>query len=556
MGRSLAPVSRVAPGQRYDKSAHNPFEALGFSYLVEPRPDGVLHREVIRGPDGSVASETVTEVHFAIGSGSHAYSYLVDRGGYLFQSPITWYTQKGFWGLSPGFEDRHDRFARPITAECLFCHTNQVHHVEHTANRYHEPIFASHAIGCERCHGPGQLHVARREHGELIDGIDDSIVNPKHLASHLRDSVCEQCHLEAEVRVVRRGRDVFDYRPGLPLHLFWSIFVRRPDLADIDTVVSHVEQMHESACYQKSSGKMSCISCHDPHEQPILADRPAYYRSRCLECHADSSCTLPLAQRQEKQDACATCHMPASTSSDVAHVAVTDHRVPRHSRSERSPHGPARSAPDEWPLVHYHRHLVEPDDPEVARDLGIALADVVRKSRGQAPVANLAVPLLDAAVARAPDDVEAAEARAYALSAAGHRASALEACEALLTHVPKREVALADAATLAQELGQADKALAWWRRAVEVNPWMPRYRFHLAQALAASGDWLAAVKECEALLAFDPANAETRLLLVAYHLEKGDRERARAEFDRALALKPDDPQRLRRWFEAKMRGGR
>jgi tetratricopeptide (TPR) repeat protein len=552
MGRSLAPVARVASSQKYDRTAHNPFEALAFEYRVEPQGDRVVHKEIIRTPDGQAACETAAEVRFVIGSGSHAHSYLIGRDGYLFQSPITWYAQKQSWGLSPGFEQRHERFARAVLPECLFCHCNRADPVEHTLNRYREPIFHGHAIGCERCHGPGELHVKRREAAEPVEGIDETIVNPKHLSPELRDAVCEQCHLEAESRVLRRGRGLYDYRPGLPLELFWAVFVRRPESANDDTVASHIEQMHESRCYQKTGNRMSCLSCHDPHEQRPPAERAAYYRGRCLECHAEKPCSLPAEQRRARDDACAACHMPAAASTDVPHVAVTNHRVPRRGQPHAPHPAPLRLPPGEAPIVPYHRGPAGTDDKGGARDLGVALADVMRRHQGTGSLARLALPLLEQAVEEAPDDLAALEAHALARRHNGQLAEALESYEALLAKAPDREVALTEAAEVAEEVGRVQDAAGYWKRAVAVNPWMPRYRFHLARLLAAGKDWPAAREQCDAVLRFDPANVETRLLLVAYHIDAGDRRRAKEEFDRVLALKPEDPERLRRWFAAKM----
>ena len=52
--------------------------------------------------------------------------------------------------------------------KCLFCHCNAVEPVADTLNRYRPPLFRGHAIGCERCHGPGELHVG--------DGSGETIV--------------------------------------------------------------------------------------------------------------------------------------------------------------------------------------------------------------------------------------------------------------------------------------------------------------------------------------------------------------------------------------------
>src|SRR5262249_7721283 len=142
--------------------------------------------------------------------------------------------------------------------------------------------------------------------------------------------VCEQCHLQGESRILRRGREQFDYRPGLPLHLFVSVFVRSLNFVDRPSVGGHSEQMQLSRCYVKSQGKLGCITCHDPHPLPAPNEKGAFYRGRCLSCHKETSCSLSPAARQEKDraDNCVACHLPR-TGSNIAHTAVTDHRIVR-----------------------------------------------------------------------------------------------------------------------------------------------------------------------------------------------------------------------------------
>ena len=51
------------------------------------------------------------------------------------------------------------------------------------------------AIGCERCHGPGELHVKERKAKLPIRGsLDDSIVNLRHLSRERQEDICAQCH--------------------------------------------------------------------------------------------------------------------------------------------------------------------------------------------------------------------------------------------------------------------------------------------------------------------------------------------------------------------------
>ena len=131
-------------------------------------------------------------------------AFLLERGdGYLFESPITWYAGRRKRDLSPGYEKYNVHFERLVKPACLFCHSNRFDHVEGTENRYRQPIFQGQAIGCERCHGPGELHVRRPSKSSRSP---PNIVNPARLTPALRDSVCQQCHLQGDIRVVREGR--------------------------------------------------------------------------------------------------------------------------------------------------------------------------------------------------------------------------------------------------------------------------------------------------------------------------------------------------------------
>src|SRR5262245_17601541 len=287
MGRSLVAIADLADKQPYDKAHHNPFTAFDILFRVERQGDRVLHRQTRLDPDGKPIYDFAHEVDMVIGSGARGHSYLTRRDGYVFQTPISWFSQKQIWDLSPGFPP-WARAGRLVQGACLYCHANRVEPVEHTRNRYHEPVFRGHAIGCQRCHGPGELHVRSSR--------KDDIVNPKHLDPPLREAVCQQCHLQGAVRVLRRGRGLNDYRPGMPLEEFLTVYVRGSSGGAEKKAVNHVEQMYQSLCFQRSPAKdkMGCITCHNPHEAVAPARMVVHYRGRCLRCHQDRGCSLPL----------------------------------------------------------------------------------------------------------------------------------------------------------------------------------------------------------------------------------------------------------------------
>ncbi|HKI16384.1 MAG TPA: multiheme c-type cytochrome, partial [Isosphaeraceae bacterium] len=240
MGSSLAPLGSVPPIGGDGTSARPPFEVQGLRYSVENRGGHVIHIESRHDASGRVVARNEAEVQYVLGSGRQAFAFLIERDGYLFESPITWYAGERKWQLSPSYERRNYHFDRPILEDCLFCHTNRVERASSALNRYRPPIFHGYAIGCERCHGPGEIHVGR---SKVIDGKDLSIVNPANLEPSLGDAVCEQCHLIGR-RVSRPDLRTDDYRPGLPFYRFWSALVPAAESGE-NRFASQAEQMHD-----------------------------------------------------------------------------------------------------------------------------------------------------------------------------------------------------------------------------------------------------------------------------------------------------------------------
>jgi tetratricopeptide (TPR) repeat protein len=77
--------------------------------------------------------------------------------------------------------------------------------------------------------------------------------------------------------------------------------------------------------------QLRCISCHDPHVEPTEAEAPAYFKSKCLACHSEASCTAPHVARQATtpSDNCIGCHMPRRSIGVISHSSATNHRIVR-----------------------------------------------------------------------------------------------------------------------------------------------------------------------------------------------------------------------------------
>jgi Cytochrome c554 and c-prime len=542
MGRSLALLSS-ADGRA---DAATSFDADLYHYAVERRGGHEVHRESRLDERGHVLAQIEAEVKYAVGSGTRGTSYLIEHDGRLFQSPITWYTEKNRWDVSPGYGTESPHFDRPIDVGCLFCHTNRVEPIEYTVNRYKEPIFRGHAIGCERCHGPGALH---SQHQELVDGRDLTIVNPRHLEPALRSAVCEQCHLEGDHRVERLDRKMFDYRPGLPLIEFFAVYGRADQRET--KFVGHVEQMKMSRCFRESKGRLGCISCHDPHQTPPPQEKVAYFRQQCLACHEDPACSLPSAVRLAKStdDNCIQCHMQRSETIDIAHAATTDHRI---RRMPPAPATAARPVVHGLPLVLLNGdNLSREELQSLERELAIALAleaplpRAMPQARAMGPVV---LSLLDKSLAKRPDDLASLRMKAQLLALAGRLSEALQVIQAALRIAPMDERAIEQYLAYAVDARDFVAAVEPARRAVSANSWSSVFHERLAFFSLENHDWPSALRESREALRKNPFLRFARMFAIQSLLHQNDLRHAEEEFALLIKLNPAQRESLETWF--------
>jgi len=302
------------------------------AYKVFRRDGELWHREFTSDEQGEISLGEFP-VAWRIGSGHHSRSYLTDVDGYLFESPVTWYSATGSWGLSPGYDFRdHEGFSRAAHEGCIQCHASRV---ESAKNSTHHLNIVEPSIGCESCHGPGSLHVRERTSEVSIVGeFDDTIVHPGKQSRELNEAICARCHLRGAGWSNVRGRSSRDFRPGLLMTDFRVDFAPKDATGEMK-VVGHFEQMHASRCYIESD-TLTCTTCHNPHAAPPADMKVQFYRRKCLSCHEaeDGGCTLPEPERlaESLADNCVTCHMPES-GTDIPHFSFTHHRIAiRHAR--------------------------------------------------------------------------------------------------------------------------------------------------------------------------------------------------------------------------------
>lgn len=495
-------------------------------FRVSMRDGHMEHHECMADAHGDVIYDQAIPMDYIVGSGKRARAYLFQQGQVLFMSPLNWYSQATRWDLAPGYvPDDPRRFDRRVTDECLSCHAGRVAPVGRSLNTYRRPPFYEMAIGCERCHGPGEEHVAIRSSGKSIAAGADPIVNPARLDISRRESVCNQCHLQAAIRLPRPGRSDLDFRPGQNIDEVWTYLdIKRPITADGRThSVNHVQQMRESRCFTQSDGRLGCTSCHDPHKVPTRESQVSFYRNRCLKCHEESSCAETVEHRHLQGDSCIACHMPARQSSNISHVTQTDHRVIRSPavRSNDSPHDEASTLT----LLADDSRRLSPQEQNRALGLG-AWARLAKTGRRPAPELGQ---FLGQVLLELPDD----GLLLIALGTMAHHGNRQNLARDYLERarrIPEaEESAVAELLDIYYESADWEKALECANRLIEINPRDVKAYAIKADAASFLGRTAEGISAAQRAIELNPSLVSIRRWLVKAYRGAGRESDAKAE---------------------------
>jgi predicted Zn-dependent protease len=302
------------------------------------------------------------------------------------------------------------------------------------------------------------------------------IVNPGKLAPDLRDSICAQCHLTGEVRVVRAGHD-HPFQAGERFSDHEVAFVKSGGAAEMK-VTSHFEKLALSACKQASGKKLWCGTCHDAHGARVDV------AARCASCHQKRRC--------DRGEDCVSCHMPKSRVRDVEHTVYTDHSISHRLTAAKGnalvPFGGARASEREWGLAY------------------ASVAGFERRAR----------PLLENAVRQHPEDVAVLVQLAYLYDRSSQEEKAIPLYERALRLDPSQETAAVNLASAWAKRGRADDAMRLWRDALARNAGLEVVRINIAGAQFRAGDRKGARETLVKLLELNPGNTQGRRLLAEW----------------------------------------
>ncbi|MBR9860871.1 hypothetical protein GYB22_09010 [bacterium] len=333
MGMSFDHATKVKSSAEF-KEQHIVYDSfLDYYYSPYWRRDSLFIKE-FRLNDGDTTHQLEVFIDYIVGSGQHTNSHIYRNGNFLFQAPLTYYVQEGKWDLPPGYENgNNSRFNRILNVECLSCHNAMPKMLDES-----QFSFASvgSGIDCERCHGPGELHIKRAKEGTLDSEKVPSIVNPRNLSWERQIDVCQRCHLQG-LNVLKEGKKFTDFRPGMDLsetfEIYLPLFEGNEENFDM---ANHAARFQRSECFIQNRDKekpFTCISCHNPHVS-VKYTQGSVYNAVCADCHTDKGCTELEETRTKVDNNCVTCHMPQQGTEDIPHVSVHDHYIRKPVKSE------------------------------------------------------------------------------------------------------------------------------------------------------------------------------------------------------------------------------
>lgn len=479
------------------------------------------------------------QIHYVMGSGSHARTYLHRTSrNTLQQLPLGWYAEKsGQWGMSPGYDHPdHPGSRRTITYECMFCH-NAYPEIPAANQEYGaDSVFKGalpQGIDCQRCHGPAGRHVALAQSGAAKENVRAAIVNPARLSPEREMDVCGQCHLQTTSTalsnsILRYDRGPFSYHAGEPLSAFRLTFDHASGTEDRFEIASSVYRLRQSACFLKSAGRMRCTTCHHPHKTTT-----ADYNSVCRQCHASVSDTRVASERHKLTADCVSCHMPKRRTDDVVHVVMTDHKIQRKgSGRDLIAEKPERLDTKE------HAEIVAYDPklgPSPEDQLYLAIAQVRELGKTNSGIPRLSKLIGQYRPERADYYVELADA----LVAAKEYAKARPFYDDAARRRPGSPIIQKKLGAVLRETKQFGRAAAVLKRAVNLGSGDASTWHLLGQVYLAQGKTSDAVIAFEKSLALDPDLPEAHNNLGAIFAGSGDAAGAERQFREAMRIQPD-----------------
>ena len=298
--------------------------------------DPVAHPDAII-PDMNTPNPLVTfkksDIAFVYGS-KWKQRYFTKVGDDYFPLPAQWDVQHKVWRAykvamgtdwwTAYYPD--DNAKRPTGPLCDGCHSVNYNIATKTVTEWN--------VGCEKCHGPGSVHVAQPTRA--------NIVNPARLDSNSANDTCIQCHSQGKPKSNPIDGKYYDwpvgFRMGLKLSDYWELEEHKlgtttfTHFADGTAHKNRMQGNDFSTSLMYSRG-VTCYNCHDVHGTGNNADLRKPLDQLCMTCHGVGSENGPHTATLQQHthhaagsegNQCVGCHMP-KIEAEISDVMVRSH---------------------------------------------------------------------------------------------------------------------------------------------------------------------------------------------------------------------------------------
>ncbi len=580
MGRSFY---RPTADNRIENYTKIYYHRASDTYYAMVQHDGkYFQRQYQLDFHGKQTNMSEAEIDFIVGSGNHSRTYLHRTSrNTLIELPLAWYAEKGgYWAMNPGYDrPDHQGRRRLIGYDCMFCH-NAYPEIPAETQRRTDPVFLSvqEGIDCQRCHGPGEKHVAlARKPNTPETDIRAAIANPARLEPARQNEVCLQCHLETTSfplpnSIVRYERLPFSYKPGEPLGEFMLHFDQAPghDENQRFEIAGSAYRLQRSACFEQSNGGLQCTTCHDPHDVPRGGAAARHYTAVCRQCHKTAFDRIVASGKHAAETDCVSCHMPKRRTQDAVHVVMTDHYIQRQKPTGDLVADIPERLGDANPyrgevVLYYPKTLPKPED-----ELYLAIAQVKQKSNLGEGIKRLAsaiekyrpdrveyylqladawrdngepgraIPVYEEALRRSPGSIPALQSMALCLMSLREQARAVEILQRALETAPRDAGSWDLLGTAYVEQGKISDALAAFQKAIELDDTMEEGYNSLGGVLLQTRDLARSERALRKAVALDPNYAQAHNNLANLLSISGHFDEARYHFETALRVRPNN----------------
>jgi predicted CXXCH cytochrome family protein len=252
--------------------------------IRDPRehPEAVLGDFVHPDPKRPFGLDRSRSSMGAVGSNGTSPS----RGDDYYPLPAQWDIKKGQW-LTYHVEAGTDwwvpfyepsNFDRPTGPTCDGCHSVNYDIKTKQVTEWN--------VGCEKCHGPGSLHVQHPTR--------QNIVNPASLDFVRGNDTCIQCHSQGQPLHNPIAGKYYDCPVGFlvweRLADYWKLEELKPGQTDFyqyPDLTAHKNRMQGNDFVQSNMyhRELRCFDCHQVHGNSNVANVAIPGNELCLSCH-------------------------------------------------------------------------------------------------------------------------------------------------------------------------------------------------------------------------------------------------------------------------------